>query len=203
MNFMKTGFLRGKHLDKNSTKIRIPSEDIAEKVYPAHTKITRSLMYDTMPPNTPVPNEAQSECLWFGGMKENILAIPGFPQPVSVPNPPRYMIGPTKGVGVGIGLIAAVDIDVGDLIVAERPLIVYTNVIGRRSLSAPDDRQFLVRNLEPQAYEEYCALRNCKGYSRPNALGIADSNAMDLGQLPGYSGSCIAVCKVISRVNHR
>ena len=117
MNFMKTGFLRGKHLDKNSTKIRIPSEDIAEKVYPAHTKITRSLMYDTMPPNTPVPNEAQSECLWFEGMKENILAIPGFPQPVSDPNPPRYIIAPTKGVGVGIGLIAAVDIDVGDLIV--------------------------------------------------------------------------------------
>ena len=200
---MKIGFLRGKHLEKDSTKIKIPSEDLKEKKYPAVTKITRSQILCTIPSNTPVPNEAQSECLLYEGIKESILAISGFPQPVPVPNPPRYKITPTKGVGVGIGLVATIDLDIGDLIVAERPLIVYTKLVERWAVPPQEVRRLLVERLDLPAQEEYYALRNCKGYSRCNADGIADTNSMSIGELPGFSGVCIAVCKVISRVNHR
>ena len=200
---MKAGFLRGKHLDKDSTKIKIPSGDLKEKKYPAVTKITRAQFPCTLPPNTPVPNEAQSECFLYEGIKESILGISGFPQPVPVPNPPRYKITPTKGVGVGIGLVATADLDIGDLILAERPLIVHTIMIERWGMPPEKVRRLLVERLDPLAYEEYYALRNCKGYSRCNANGICDSNAMSIGELPGYSGTCIAVCKVISRVGHR
>ena len=200
---MKAGFLRGKDLDKDSTKIKIPSGDLKEKKYPAVTKITRAQFPCTLPPNTPVPNEAQSECLLYEGIKESILAIPGFPQPVPVPNPPRYKITPTKGVGVGIGLVATIDLDIGDLIVAERPLIVYTKLVERWAVPPQEVRRLLVERLDLPAQEEYYALRNCKGYSRCNADGIADTNSMTIGELPGYSGVCIAVCKVISRASHR
>ena len=51
--------------------------------------------------------------------------------------------------------------------------------------------------------EEFFALSNCKGYTKPNISGIADTNAIGIDALPGYNGQCAGVCKVISRINHR
>ena len=61
----------------------------------------------------------------------------------------------------------------------------------------------LVERLEKPEYEEYYALRNCKGYTRPDLVGISDSNAVPIGRLPGLDEDCIAVCEDISRANHR
>ncbi|KAG6816260.1 hypothetical protein H0H93_008234, partial [Arthromyces matolae] len=64
-----------------------------------------------------------TECLLKGGKhKRWILSIPGFPHSVPSFDPPRYRIGPS--VHGGKGLFATCDIPLGDLIFAERPLMI-------------------------------------------------------------------------------
>ncbi|KAG6834201.1 hypothetical protein H0H93_011216 [Arthromyces matolae] len=54
-------------------------------------------------------------------LKQAILSIPGFPHSVPSFDPPRYRIGPSEH---GTGMFAACDIDQGELILAERPVMV-------------------------------------------------------------------------------
>ena len=203
---MQAGFLRGKSLDKSPSRIGIPSEDLKMKEYPSPSKnVSRTLpLTCTIPPYLSTPNDRRTECLLCVGMKDVILAVPGFPQRVTVPDRTRYKIAPIRGVG--LSLVATEDIAIGDLIVAERPLIICTALtrgFASAGLSPYFWCQFVVERLERPEYEEYYALRNCKGYTRPDWVGIADSNAVTIGKLPGLDEDCVAVCKDISRANHR
>lgn len=209
------GFLRGKLLDRElqhgitpKQKIKNPSDNLSKPTYPTVAKPSRivDVSWFTMPPYDPTrPGEPRTECMLYPSMKENILAIPGFPQPFRTPARPRYKIKPIKGLG--ITLVATMNIDVGELIMAERPLILsMRNVPFISPLSVYDPRELqrmLIERLTPEDREDFFALRNCKGSTRPDIAGIIDSNAIGLDDLPGSRGDCSAVCKIISRASHR
>ncbi|KAK7683568.1 hypothetical protein QCA50_013406 [Cerrena zonata] len=105
-----------------------------------------------------------------------------------------------------MGMFAAQDIDIGEVIVAERPLIV---AVGHMRQSPypfhhPWELQRMVaERLTGKNREEFFALHNCKGYTRPHVTGIMDTNAVGfrLG-MSDYDAECQAVCKDISRANH-
>ncbi|KAF8876956.1 hypothetical protein BD779DRAFT_1650515, partial [Infundibulicybe gibba] len=62
-----------------------------------------------------------SECLVADKIKDKILSTPGFPAPLAHP-PKVHRIGSAPGKSLGI--FATHDLDMGDLIYAERPLLV-------------------------------------------------------------------------------
>ncbi|KAK7680319.1 hypothetical protein QCA50_016559 [Cerrena zonata] len=206
---------RGQRLSNNGVpatttrrgKIKIPTGPLRPESVPtfAGDDSQTNVFWTTLPPYDSVgPDEPLTHCLLRVGVKEKILAIPGFPHPLIVPDPPRYKITPIPGAGMG--MTATVDIDVGDLIVVERPLIISTQVVAAMgdlpSLHPKEFQRMLVERLNKQSYEDFFALHNCKGYTRENFTGIIDTNSIGIGNIPGYNGQCAAVCKLISRANH-
>ncbi|KAG6820422.1 hypothetical protein H0H93_000668 [Arthromyces matolae] len=60
-----------------------------------------------------------------------ITSIPGFPRPVPSPPAKRHRIGPSKH---GMGAFAVCDMELGDLILAERPLLVMPTTLKKPPL---------------------------------------------------------------------
>lgn len=215
---MKRGFLVTKKSNRsvvNDTdvfvKIKIPSESLPSwddlPVAPPNDE-TAPILFTRLPPSSIArPNDTFTECLLRSEVKDQVLAIPGFPRPFTTPDPPRYKIKPVRGAGMGV--FATTDIDVGDVIVVERPLLVSTQLVTSRGNSGFSYQQpsevarMMIERMSETSSEEFYALHNCKGYTRSTINGLFDTNAIGIGALPGYRGECAAVCKVISRVNHR
>lgn len=63
-----------------------------------------------------------SECIVRGFAKRQILATPGFPQPLHRPSKPCYRIGPTPSKG--LGMFATRFIERGSLIFSERAIMI-------------------------------------------------------------------------------
>ncbi|KAG6820058.1 hypothetical protein H0H93_005990 [Arthromyces matolae] len=91
----------------------------------------KDFVYLTVPPRTSEINDAatnnaspsSSECILKGGQHlAAILSIPNFPTPVPQLSEALHRIGPSKHGSLGV--FATRDIDIGDLIYAERPLLV-------------------------------------------------------------------------------
>ncbi|KAK7689441.1 hypothetical protein QCA50_007233 [Cerrena zonata] len=189
-------------------KIKIPSKPppSSDDIPTTLTKnTTTNTLFTTLPPyNDARPNEPITECIIRPEIKDTILAIPGFPHPFTTPDPPRYEIKLIRGAGMG--MVATVDLDVGDVILAERPLLVTTQLLqraGQLPWQHPHHLQrMVVERMPKETAEEFFALHNCKGYTQPSITGIFNTNAIGIGALPGYPADCGAVCKVISRVNH-
>ena len=57
-----------------------------------------------------------------GWMKRKVLSTPGFPSPIQ--HPPKIVHEIRQVKGRGLGVFATKDIQAGDLILAERPLLV-------------------------------------------------------------------------------
>jgi hypothetical protein len=142
--------------------------------------------------------------------KEAILSYPGFPAPiVKTPFPFKFSINSIPGKG--FGAVATTNIEPGELIIAERPLIampagLYTskdNPMGHRN------QQFeaVVNCLGPDSKKMFFDMHNCKspgtGSNAEKVGGIIDTNAIRIGALPGYNGAYAAVCGLVSRLNHR
>jgi len=72
-----------------------------------------------------------SECFNTGHAKRKILNTPGFPEPLPRPNPSCFRISDSPGKG--LGMFAARDIKMGDLIIAERALLILP-----RAFTPPD-----------------------------------------------------------------
>ncbi|KAG6817593.1 hypothetical protein H0H93_007124 [Arthromyces matolae] len=158
-----------------------------------------------------------SECLMKGGKdKRWILSRPGFPCYVPSFDPPRYHIGPSKHGGKG--LFAACDIKQGDLIFAERPVIVVphnTPIPLRITPNMSQEEIFSIQLIEyervlqysvdrmlPQDREAFFELWNSHtedgsgpifGRIRTNGIGI---NLGEDGRQ--YSGTFL----IASRMNH-
>lgn len=164
-----------------------------------------------------------TECFIRGSMKRAILATPGFPQdPVK---PPRsvYRLGPTP---FGVGMFATRDLSMGDHILSERPLMI--SPIGAEipggikssghNFSPEELRQVMLfewekmlemcfKRLQPENQAAFMALANShtKDGSGP-VTAIIRTNGFEVNGLrdPGDpEGSYIAVCKIMSRINHR
>ena len=188
-------------------KIKIPSQPLQtvhrHHIFPAGTR-TPSYTCATIPPyNHTCPEEPTVECIIRPEAMDKLLEIPGFPYPLAAPNPPRYEIKPIPGAGLGV--VAATDLDIGDDIIVERPLLLNSLTLWPMG-NLPHPNKFmrvLVERMSHEDAEDFFALNNCKGYSVPHIQGIVDTNSIGLGPLPGYDGECVGVCKTISRVNHR
>ena len=169
------------------------------------TRLLEGPNFCSLPPVDKVgPNEPITECIIRQSVKEKILAIPGFPQPFVPLDPPRCKITPMPGAG--LGLIATTDIDIGEDIVIERPLLVITAALpgaNVRGCRPTELQQVLTNRLSDERRDDVYALHNCKGYSRPHITGIIDTNGLNIGGLPGYEGMCMGLCNIISRANHR
>lgn len=109
---------------------------------------------------------------------------------------------------MGKGLFARETIQPGELILAERPLVLMPIALPHipgKSPYCPD--QFLEQlseRLDDDARRDFYRLHNCKGPSVLQIRGIMDTNVLSVGLLPGpYTGEHGAICRAISRINHR
>ncbi|KAF8989424.1 hypothetical protein BDQ17DRAFT_1434473 [Cyathus striatus] len=73
-----------------------------------------------LPPGNDIPGA--SECLISTSLHSKLLNTPGFPKPIENASPPAYRISrtPTRG----LGMFATRALSIGDLLIAERPLLV-------------------------------------------------------------------------------
>ncbi|KAF8876962.1 hypothetical protein BD779DRAFT_1677572 [Infundibulicybe gibba] len=126
-----------------------------------------------------------SKCLVADKIKDKIPSSPGFPAPLAHP-PKVHRIGSAPGKGLGI--FATHDLDVGDLIYAERPLLVLPSCTKNIRIGYPQDwtgeqvewttmfvwnqqcyRAF--ERLEPEAQDAFLSLRlECNSVFRPKGL---------------------------------
>ncbi|KAG6848501.1 hypothetical protein H0H93_016502 [Arthromyces matolae] len=118
-----------------------------------------------MDETVPVGANTWSECILKSGkQKHAILSIPGFPHSVPYFDPPRYRIGPSAH---GKGIFATCDIDLGDLIFAERPAVVLPAAIPVQ-FDIPYDAS-LAECIKIQLTEYEKILEICVGRMLPQA----------------------------------
>ncbi|KAI0071017.1 SET domain-containing protein [Panus rudis PR-1116 ss-1] len=134
------------------------------------------------------------ECIIPEPVKQAILSLPNFPQPVKANKNPAFTIRPDGNSGVG--MFAARDLAVGDLILAERPLMLTAMGMG-----VPTPMMAYIAS-KIDRHDAFLALRNVKGYTRSFIKGIYDTNAIGIAGLPGYPHAVSAICNNISRINH-
>src|ERR1700722_335472 len=139
-------------------------------------------------------------------MKEKILAMLSFHTPFpTLPQQPRYRIrhvGRSSGEGRGLGMFAAVDIEIGDIIACEAALFMGPLGILYDPDLTSDPYELFINHMEAPQREAFMDLSNCKDY-RSKVWGILDTNNLRVGALPGYAGAYGGIFRDISRINHR
>ncbi|KXN91923.1 SET domain-containing protein 5 [Leucoagaricus sp. SymC.cos] len=172
----------------------------------------------------PLDADGHSEWIVQGPTKAKVLNAPGYPSPVPKPSGHRaYEIKETEKTGMGV--FAKRDIKRGELIFAERPLLVSPSNIAHMTDSLPsgyDMRtmqliimhewekklEFALSRMTPENQEAFKALaNNHKEDGSGPLLGICRTNAYGIEEL--YDGdernvatSYAAVLKTGSRINH-
>ncbi|KAJ7188718.1 hypothetical protein C8R46DRAFT_1055588 [Mycena filopes] len=164
-------------------------------------------------------SEPASECFFFPGSKEVLLNLPNYPQPLIRPQTAAFRVLDVPGKGKG--LFSTRPLKMGDLILAERPLLVCARGIPVPRPPKFTDKQFFqyaLNELEksceialgrmvPEAREAFMALANCHtedgsgpivGRVRTNGLSLSGLRPGVKGEIGLYS----AVAKAISRLNH-
>jgi hypothetical protein len=124
------------------------------------------------------------------------------------PKESNYQILPTPNMG--LGMVASRDIKMGDLILAERPLI----VLPKSPYLSPfveaeefDWEKFIqpcFERLTPERQAAYRALANShtRDGSEP-LLGIVRTNGFGIPLQEGFSNTYTGVYNELSRINHR
>ncbi len=120
---------------------------------------------------------------------------PTFPMAFSTPSP-RYKIDFVEGFG--LSMIATTNIARGQLIVRQRPLLLFPQAIPDPQLLAG-----LVNGMPPSNRAAVYALTNARGPELSHLHGIMSTNCMLADGLPGYDGHYSALARDISRINHR
>ncbi|KAF8875783.1 hypothetical protein BD779DRAFT_1804523 [Infundibulicybe gibba] len=206
-----------------SEKVETPDPPVG---YVVEKQIPPPLSCISVPPK---PNGATlaehpdgwSECLVTDKIKAKILSTPGFPAPLVHPAK-AHRIGPAPGKGLGI--FATRDLDMGDLVCVERPLLVLPSCVNHVQIGCPQDwpmekikrammfewgkechRAF--ERMEPGAQEAYLALANSHTEDGSGTtLGICRTNGFGIEGLADIIGtfeaSYTGVCKDFSRANH-
>ncbi|KAF8995752.1 hypothetical protein BDQ17DRAFT_1518999 [Cyathus striatus] len=174
-----------------------------------------SFVFTSMPrPNDP---HSVTQCLMSSGLKSYLFTLPDFPHsPPTVGSDLLYYIGHTEAKGRG--LFADRPIEVGDLIVAERPLLllsIWADII-RSSTSHVSDDNFstllrkimdcLFRRMTPENQASYLELSNSYP-SHPSGIliGILRTNKHVLQMLDPECDRMLlfnAVGNILSRINH-
>ena len=95
--------------------------------------------------------DGTTECLISGWFKRKIMSTPGFPSPIV--HPPRVVYEIRQVADRGLGVFAAQNIEAGDLIIAERPLMVraaWNAATARSDLSQEEKLRAVGDQLQPQ-----------------------------------------------------
>ncbi|KAI0773040.1 hypothetical protein BD413DRAFT_473253 [Trametes elegans] len=115
-----------------------------------------------------------------------------------------YRVSDTTSCGLGV--FATSDILQGELILRERPLIVYPQLLPYHSAGPPHERypelEGALRQMSRSNQEAFHSLANCHPSEPYSAKAIIDTNALYLGPLPSSTYPYGAVCNNISRINH-
>ncbi|KAJ3980160.1 hypothetical protein F5890DRAFT_762014 [Lentinula detonsa] len=172
-----------------------------------------------------------TECLLTGLMKQTILETPLFPQPLSQPNHSRHRVGDASHKSTTLkplpGLYATQELDMGDLILSERPILIVPAMmrVGEtfyQTLSELTQRERLdvARNQWQKALEtvfarlskedqkEFWSLRDVHEKDGKKRIdGIVKTNGFAILGLadPGLKdnlGAYTGVCLVLSQLNH-
>ncbi|KAK7061308.1 ER lumen protein-retaining receptor [Favolaschia claudopus] len=200
-------------------KVELPDKFSTKYVErdPLSTSAPGAITITTIPNG--VPNEPESECIFFGGSKEVVMAIPNFPRPMRHPKTVAFRMG--HAPGKGMGLFSTRALRVGNLILTERPLLVCARNIADKAPGhySPEMMIQYVLDETERTYEiaynrmsaadkeAFMALANCHledgsgpltGRVRTNGLGVSGLRPGVEGDLAYYS----AICKHISRLNH-
>ncbi|TFY82843.1 hypothetical protein EWM64_g1166 [Hericium alpestre] len=98
----------------------------------------RGIVITCLPPapGQDIPG-GSTDCALASGLKERILALPGFPRPVPSPSSPAHRIAHVPGAG--LGMFATRCLVAGELVFAERPIIIMPQ--GMLPLSFKADKQ--------------------------------------------------------------
>jgi SET domain len=177
----------------------------------------------------PLDPDGHSEWIVNGPTKAKVINAPGYPQPVPKPKAsygaqPAYVIKPTPDMGLGV--FATRDIKMGELIFAERPLLVTPCAIMGTSeneynlktqkailmMEWEKTLEIAVDRMEAEDKNAFMELANSHkddgsgpilGITRTNGFRVG-SNIFDGSEMRedghnAYSG----VIKIGSRINHR
>ena len=177
----------------------------------------------------PLDPDGHSEWIVYGPTKAKVINAPGYPQPVPKPKgtQPAYIIKPSPNMGLGV--FATRDIKMGELIFAERPLLVSprSNIgVNVGSLEQYDWKtqiaiammewektlEIAVGRMEPEDRKAFMELANShKEDGSGPILGIIRTNGFMVGgdiydgpekRADGHNAYS-AVVKIGSRINHR
>ena len=223
---MKRGFLRGSKNDSKNSRPPASKQGVDASQVAANPadkpqesfKIPLIPDYDdvpdkrrtfagnivTIPLPTPLPSsgtEPHTLALIYPGAKEAIEAIPGFPTPYKPFLREHYCIDDAPGAGKG--MFALTDLDLGDLILRERPLCLFPRWFAHDNKDAEEFAMATLSLLKPEDNEAFFNLAN----SRPREnvpAGIVHTNSIDASRMPGdYNGNYASICRDLCRVNHR
>ena len=213
--WMKRGFLLG---SKNNSRALASEQDVdTSRVANSAIKIPFIPEYDevpdkgrafvgnivTIPLPTPLPSSGTERTLslLYPGAKEGIEVIPGFPTPYKLFLRAHYCID--NAPGAVKGMFAPTDLNLGDLILRERPLCLFPRWFAHNNKDAEEFAMVTLSLLKPEDYEDFFDL--AKSRPRENApAGIVHTNSIDTSRMPGdYNGNYASICRDLCRVNHR
>lgn len=183
------------------------------------------IIITTIPPTrTPGDPDIQSQWMTRRETKLKVLDIPGFPQPVPKPPKVSHVIKETKKMGKGV--FATRDIKFGELVFAERPLLVipanfnisgvnppahYTMEQQQRIIMMEHEKklEIMFGRMSEKNQKDFKELMNSHtedgsgpliGVIRTNGFGVmAKIDEQDFAITRGYT----AIGKIGSRINHR
>nr|GAT49083.1 predicted protein [Mycena chlorophos] len=206
---------------KKAVKVKIPPGFEAE--FKRHAE-ERAKLYEwiSMPPNVAETGEPVTECSFLLGTKQIFLDTPGFPEPLPLgpsPNDPGWRVAPIPGKGVG--LVATRALKQGEIILTERPLLIIPAFV-----DCPVPESFTQEQKMQHVFDEW------ERFAQPSVermtewrrrvffelyngdresgsgpiMGVVQTNGIGLRDLqPGVGGKLgayVAVCEMISRLNH-
>ncbi|KZV74933.1 SET domain-containing protein [Peniophora sp. CONT] len=146
------------------------------------------------PETEELARDGRAEVMCTGWFKRKVLSTPGFPSPIVHPPNVTYEVREAKGRGLAV--FATEDIGAGDLIVAERPLIVkpiWSIGSGAKNLSTEQQLRGMYVDMEkslelicsrmsPEGLKQYTSLYNSHKTDGSGPLsGIGRTNGFDVG----------------------
>jgi hypothetical protein len=148
--------------------------------------------------------------LFYSGVKQSLPDFKSLDEILPSPTvKPRTLVQDIPGQGKGV--LAARSFQAGELIAAERPLLVLPAVdmslalgSGSRTVNMRNwGLSSLVRNSMKRADQEaVAALHNAHSTDARDYAGIFSTNALTIPSLPGHNAPYGALCAHLARINH-